>query len=66
MLSTHSWPKRATGGARRATARRPDEIVQAIHRLDRVALKLEVFPNETLMLQSLMGDLPALERDAGG
>jgi DNA polymerase III subunit delta' len=48
------------------TARRPDEIVRAIHRLDRVALKLEVFPNETLMLQSLMAHLPALEPDAAG
>ena len=46
------------------TARHPDEIVQAIHRLDRVALKLEVFPNEALMLQSLMAQLPALEPDA--
>ena len=49
-----------------ATARHADEIVAAIQRLDRVALKLEVFPNETLMLQSLMAQLPALERDAGG
>ena len=38
----------------------------AIHRLERVALKLEVFPNETLMLQSLMAQLPALEPDAAG
>ena len=44
-----------------ATARHPDEIVEAIHRLDRVALKLEVFPNETLMLQSLLAQLPALD-----
>ena len=49
-----------------ATARHPDEIVDAIHRLDRVALKLEVFPNETLMLQSLMAQLPALDPDAAG
>ena len=48
------------------TARHPDEIVRAIHRLDRVALKLEVFPNETLMLQSLMAQLPALEPDHAG
>ena len=46
-----------------ATARHPEEIVDAIHRLDRVALKLEVFPNETLMLQSLMAQLPALDPD---
>ena len=46
------------------TARHPEELVQAIQRLDRVALKLEVFPNESLMLQSLMAQLPALERDA--
>ena len=46
-----------------ASARHPDEIVEAIHRLDRVALKLEVFPNETLMLQSLMAQLPALDPD---
>jgi DNA polymerase-3 subunit delta' len=44
-----------------ATARHPDEIVQAIHRIDRVALKLEVFPNETLMLQALLAQLPALD-----
>jgi DNA polymerase III subunit delta' len=46
-----------------ATARRPEEIIDAIHHLDRVALKLEVFPNETLMLQSLMAQLPALDPD---
>ena len=44
-----------------ATARHPDELVEAIHRLDRVALKLEVFPNETLMLQALLAQLPALD-----
>ena len=43
------------------TARHPDELVEAIHRLDRVALKLEVFPNETLMLQALLAQLPALD-----
>ncbi|MET0901976.1 MAG: ATP-binding protein [Acidimicrobiales bacterium] len=46
-----------------ATGRHPDEILSAIHRLDGVALKLEVFPNETLMLQSLMAQLPALDPD---
>ena len=49
-----------------ATARHPDEVVAAIHRLDRVALKLEVFPNETLMLQSLLAQLPALEPEPAG
>jgi DNA polymerase-3 subunit delta' len=44
-----------------ATARHPEEVVAAIHRLERAALKLEVFPNESLMLQSLLAQLPALE-----
>jgi DNA polymerase-3 subunit delta' len=44
-----------------SSARRPDEVVDAIHRLERVALKLEVFPNETLMLQSLLAHLPTVE-----
>jgi DNA polymerase-3 subunit delta' len=44
-----------------ATARDPEEVVAAIHRLERAALKLEVFPNESLMLQSLLAQLPALE-----
>jgi DNA polymerase-3 subunit delta' len=48
------------------TARHPDEIVQAIHRIERVALKLEVFPSEGLMLQALMAHLPALEPDLPG
>jgi len=49
-----------------ATARHPEEIVAAIHRLERVALKLEVFPSETLLLQSLLAHLPALDpADAG-
>ena len=47
-----------------ATARHANELVDAIHRLERVALKLEVFPNETLMLQSLLAQLPALEPEA--
>ena len=47
-----------------ATARHPDELVEAIHRLDRVALKLEVFPNETLMLQALLAQLPALDPES--
>ena len=49
-----------------ATARHPNELVDAIHRLERVALKLEVFPNETLMLQSLLAQLPALDPEAAG
>jgi DNA polymerase-3 subunit delta' len=48
------------------TARRPGEIVQAIQRLDRVALKLEVFPNETLLLQSLLAQLPPVEPQPDG
>jgi DNA polymerase-3 subunit delta' len=42
-------------------ARHPAEIVAAIHRIEQVALKLEVFPNEALMLQSLLAQLPALD-----
>jgi DNA polymerase-3 subunit delta' len=43
------------------TDRHPQAIVAAIHRIERVALKLDVFPNETLMLQALFADLPALD-----
>ncbi len=43
-------------------ARHPAEVVAAIHRIEQVALKLEVFPNETLMLQSLLAQLPSLDR----
>lgn len=48
-----------------ATARHPEEVVAAIQRLDRAALKLEVFPNESLMLESLMARLPAVDQGAG-
>jgi DNA polymerase III subunit delta' len=48
------------------TARHQEEVVDAIHRIERVALKLEVFPNETLVLQSLMAQLPALDPAEGG
>jgi len=42
--------------------RHPDQVVAAIHRIEQVALKLEVFPNEALMLQSLFAQLPSLDR----
>ncbi len=48
-----------------ATARHPEEVVAGIHRLERAALKLEVFPNESLLLQSLLAHLPALEPEGG-
>ena len=43
-----------------ATDRHPERIVDAIRRLEAAALKLEVFPNETLLLQSLLAQLPAV------
>ncbi len=43
-----------------ADARHPDRVVAALHRLDAVALALERFPNEALMLQSLLSQLPPL------
>ncbi len=49
-----------------ATARHPEGVVAAIHRLERAALKLEVFPNESLMLQSLLAHLPAIEHEVAG
>jgi DNA polymerase III subunit delta' len=42
-------------------ARHPNEAVAAIARIEQAALKLEVFPNETLMLQSLLAQLPSLD-----
>ena len=42
-------------------ARHPEEVVAAIHRIEHVALKLEVFPNEALMLQALLAQLPSLD-----
>jgi DNA polymerase-3 subunit delta' len=40
------------------TARRPDEIVDGLRRIDAAALALERFPNETLLLQALFAHLP--------
>lgn len=45
-----------------AEARHADQIVDAIHRIERAALALERFPNEALLLQSLLALLPALDR----
>lgn len=43
------------------TAQHPDRIVAGLHRIDAAALSLERFPNEALMLQSLLAHLPPLE-----
>lgn len=43
-----------------ATARHPDVLVAALHRIDRAALDLERFPNEVLLLQALLAALPPL------
>jgi DNA polymerase-3 subunit delta' len=43
-----------------ATARRPDLVVAGLHRIDEAALALERFPNESLLLQSLLSQLPSL------
>ncbi len=40
------------------TARRPAEAVDALHRIDDAALALERFPNEALLLQALLAQLP--------
>jgi hypothetical protein len=37
-------------------------VVDAIHRIERAALSLERFPNEALLLQALLAQLPALDR----
>lgn len=42
------------------TARHPDRVVDALHRIDRAALALERFPNEALLLQALVAHLPPL------
>jgi DNA polymerase-3 subunit delta' len=42
------------------TARHPDRVVDALQRIDRAALALERFPNESLLLQSLVLHLPPL------
>lgn len=41
-----------------ATAQRPQPIVEGMRRIDEAALALERFPNEALLLQSLMAHLP--------
>ncbi|MEQ1786403.1 MAG: ATP-binding protein [Acidimicrobiales bacterium] len=43
-------------------ARHPAEVVDAIHRIEDAALSLERFPNESLMLQALLAQLPSLDR----
>jgi len=43
------------------TARHPDAIVVGITRLEDAARKLEVFPNEALLLQALLAQLPPLD-----
>ena len=45
-----------------ADARHADQVVDAIHRIERAALALERFPNESLLLQALLARLPALDR----
>ena len=42
------------------TARHPDQVVVGIHRIEEAALALERFPNEALLLQSLLAHLPSL------
>ena len=45
-----------------AAARRPDLVVAGLHRIDDAALALERFPNESLLLQSLLSQLPSAAR----
>jgi DNA polymerase-3 subunit delta' len=42
------------------TARQPERIVAGLHRIDAAALALERFPNESLLLQALLSQLPSL------
>jgi DNA polymerase III subunit delta' len=42
-------------------ARHPAEVVDAIHRIEEAALSLERFPNESLLLQALLAQLPSLD-----
>jgi DNA polymerase-3 subunit delta' len=42
------------------TASHPERLVDGLHRIDAAALALERFPNEALLLQSLLGHLPPL------
>jgi len=41
-------------------ARHPAQVVDGLHRIDDAALALERFPNEALLLQSLLSQLPSL------
>ena len=43
-----------------ADARHPDRVVAGLHRIDAAALALERFPSESLLLQSLLSQLPSL------
>ena len=42
-------------------ARRPVDVVAGIHRIEAAALALERFPNEALLLQALLAQLPPLD-----
>lgn len=42
------------------TASHPERLVDGLHRIDDAALALERFPNEALLLQSLLAGLPPL------
>lgn len=42
-------------------ARHPAAVVDAIHRIEAAALSLERFPNESLLLQALLAQLPSLD-----
>jgi DNA polymerase-3 subunit delta' len=42
------------------TARHPDRVVDGLRRIDAAALALERFPNEALLLQALLSQLPTL------
>lgn len=41
-------------------ARHPADIINGVHRIEQAALALERFPNETLLLQSLLAQLPVV------
>ena len=43
-------------------ARHADQVVDGIHRIEQAALALERFPNEALLLQALLAQLPSLDR----
>jgi DNA polymerase III subunit delta' len=43
------------------TAHRPDRLVEACTRIDAAAIALERYPNESLLLQALLAQLPAPE-----